>query len=421
MKKFPILLIFLVVLLTSCFKQDIVPVLIFDGEANMTIAEFQKFHTLSDSKIPTLIDTAVIITGIVTSTDEFGSSYKELFFQDTTGGLSIRVSNTSYYKTYRIGQRIFVKAKDLYLGNYVSGTRYGFYQLGLYGNSNGGMEYISSKAEGHHIFRSGAPEARPKPAPITGTKDIDYGIGGDYHTLVRLENCYFTNANGTSLYFEPSGTLTTISRDINFKNGTGTVQARISQFCTFANDVLPEGPLNITGILTMFGTTESSTPQLIICDVKDVKPVLPAKILESFDMKTNPFEKGWQNVQKAGTTPWIYENSSVRVLTPSEETECWFVSPKFNFAGEKNVALTFSYRLQSGTGDNLQALYTVDGTDWQSLSFTPQAGATTEVTLKLDENIAAHPNLQIAFKYKTTTVFPMCAIYNVTFKADAVN
>jgi hypothetical protein len=420
MNKLPLLLTLIGILFSSCFKQEVPPVMKFDGEANMTIAELQQLHVLSDNKECTLIDTNVIITGIVISTDEFGSCYKELYIQDTTGGICFRIANTSYFHKYRIGQRIFVKAQDLYLGNYVSGTRYGFYQLGLYGNTNGGMEFISTNIENRHIFRSELPVPCPAPKIITGTTDIIEGIGGDYHTLVRLDNCFFIEADGSRKYFEPSGTLTTISQNVGFNNGTGTIQARISKFCKFANDTLPQGPLNITGILSMYYSPPYSPYQLLICDVKDVSPALPPKILESYDMKTNPFTQGWQNVQKMGTASWTYENSSVRVSPLSQETECWFVSPKFNFAGEEDVAITISYRLQSGTGDNLQALYTTNGADWQALTFTPQTGSTTESIIRLSNDIVTNPNLQIAFKYKTTTVFPMCAIYNVTLSAKSI-
>jgi hypothetical protein len=305
------------------------------------------------------------------------------------------------------------------LGNYISGTRYGFYQLGLY-TLNGGMEYILSKVENQHIFRSDVPGPQPKPAMITSTSDIDYGIGGDYHTLVRLEDCYFEDANGSAKYFEPSGSLTTISRNIKFINGSGTVQARISKFCDFANHFLPQGTLKVTGLLTMFGTSsdQNPIPQLIIRSINDVEIVPPAKILENFDMKTNPFDIGWKNEQKTGDVPWTYSNESVGVQTPTNENECWLVSPKFNFAGEKNVALSFSYRMNTGTSDNLQVFYTTDGTNWESFGFFPQPGATKEVLLKLADHIATNPNLQIKFKYKTTTVFPMCAIYNITFLAN---
>lgn len=420
MKKIYILLIALVIFLTSCFEQEIVPPLTFEGEANMKIAELQQLHTLGTGT-PTSIDTNAIITGIVISTDEFGSAYRELYIQDETGGICLRFSNTAYFNQYRIGQRVFVIAKGLHLGNYVSGDRFGFYQLGLFGNTTTGFQRISLVYESRHIFPDGIPGSRPNPTVITNTADINKGIGGDYHTLVRLEDCYFQAANGSTRYFEKSGTSTTISRVISFNNGTGTVEARISEYAAFANEILPTGPLNITGILTMFGDANSSTPQLIICDTKDVEAIAPPKILVDYDMKTNPFNEGWQNVQKAGTNSWTYENQSVRVLTPTQETECWFVSPKFNFAGEKEVTLTFSYRLQSGNSENLQALYTINGNDWVPLSFVVQPGAITEATINLNDDIATNPNLQIKFKYKTTTIFPMCAIYNVTFKANATN
>ena len=412
MKKLPLLIITLGVLLSACFKTDVPPPLIFDGEANMTIAELQQLHELSVTDPITLIEPDAIITGIVTSTDEFGSCYKEIFFQDSTGGLSIRIGNTSYYSKYRIGQRIFVKAKGLYLGNYVSGNRTGFYQIGLFGNVNGGMEYISSGVENRHIFRSDVPGKAPAPKIIANNNDIVRGIGGDYHTLVKLVNCSFVDANGTAKYFEPSGQSTTISRNIKLSDGT-IVQARISAYCTFANDILPTGTLNVTGLLTMFDVSH----QIIIRSLDDVEA---PKTLQMFDMKTNPFEQGWTNKQVLGNDAWKYDavNKNVGILQPSgNEAECWLISPKFNFAGEKDVALCFTYRLMNGNNENAKVYYSVDGINWTSLEFTPQSGI-VDAVLKLDDNIAANPNLQVAFQYKTTSRFPSWYILNIAFKSN---
>ncbi|MCL2167805.1 MAG: DUF5689 domain-containing protein [Lentimicrobiaceae bacterium] len=425
MKKTSIFLIITGIIFTACFKPEVAPPLEFNGEANMTIAELQELHTLGGGD-PTLIDTNAIITGLVISTDQFGSSYKELYIQDETGGICLRVANTAYFNKYRIGQRIFVKAKDLYLGNYISVSasglaRYGFYQLGLFGNTEGGLEFISTNAEGRHIFRSGIPEAPPMPKIITSTTDIDEKIGGDYHTLVRLENCYFVSANGTRKYFEPSGSLTTISQDVGFNNGTGTVQARISKYCTFANDILPKGTVNITGILSMYVSPPYSPHQLIICSINDVVVLPPEKILQNIDMNTtNPFNTGWTNEPVTGAN-WTYTQGNVSVRPDGQETECRFVSPKLNFSGEKNVVISFNYRLPNGgTTNNAQVKYTIDGTKWDPLQFSPQTGATTEAVLKLDDNIAANPNLQIAFQYKTTEIFPIWIINRITFKANVL-
>jgi len=417
-KKTNLLILILGVLLASCFKPEEIPPLEFNGKANMTIAEFQTLHELSATKPVTFIERDAIITGLVISTDQFGSSYKEIYFQDETGGLSIRINNSSYYEKYRIGQRIFVKAQGLYLGNYVSGTNYGFYQIADYGNANGGMEYLSASKENLHIFRSGIPETPPAPKIIT--KQTDFNLPEDYHTLVQLKNCYFADAKDTTLYFDFSSTSNTISRRIRFNTGSGNgVDARISRYCDFANDTLPEGPLNITGILTKF---YDDTPQLIICSIKDVEKMPEEKILKNYDMYTDPFTQGWTNKQIQGIATWNYSSGTpgnVRIQPQAgNETECWFVSPKFNFAGEKDIALFFSYRIPNGSKDNVKVAYTIDGTNWHELNFIPEIGPTTDAAIKIPDNIATNPNLQIAFQYKTTGLYPIWMISGITIKGN---
>ena len=409
-KKLQLLIIILGVLLASCFKPEEVPILIFDGEANMSIAELQNYHELSASNPPTKIEDDIIISGIVTSTDKYGSSYQEIYFQDETGGISILTARTAYYATYRIGQRIFVKVKNLYLGNYISGTRTGFYQLGLFGNTNQGLQDIPIEVENLHIFRSGIPGTPPEPKNITSEKDINKE---DYHTLVKLVNCKFSDAGGGTKYYDP--TYSTTNRNITFNEGQGTIVARISKYCTFANDTLPEGTLEIQGILTLYGTTS----QLIICDPADVTT---EKILLSYNMQSDPFSQGWSNKQEKGSTVWAYEPGSVKIWEQGgRETECWLVSPKLNFAGAKNIALSFQYRLpMGGNAENVQVFYTVDGTNWnQFTDFVPHVGGDyVEPKLKLDPAIATNPNLQVAFKYKTTDIFPLWIIRDISFKGN---
>jgi hypothetical protein len=412
-KKVKLLIIAAGILLAGCFEPEIVPPLTFDGEANMTIAEFCQLHKLSTDYPPTLIDTNAIITGIVISTDQYGSCYKEIFIQDETGGISIRTSNSAYYNKYPIGQRIFVKAKGLYLGNYISGGNYGYYQLGLYGN--GRLEYLSAQSESQHLFRSGVPESLPKPKEIRKVSDIDAEVGGDYHTLVKLVNCHFKEAKNGTKYYEERFVLGGAANQPIVLSSGGEIVARISAFNTFKDDVLPEGVLNITGILTKFG----ATPQFIICSVDDIETPSPVRILKSYDMSTTPFNAGWSNKQVKGEAVWTYSTGSqnnVRIQAENE-TECWFVSPKLGFAGEKDVTLYFSYRMiNGGTNDNFKVKCTVDGSNWND--FALELVGNTEATLKLPGDIASDPNLQIAFQYKTTNAFPMWAIHKIEFRAE---
>jgi hypothetical protein len=140
-------------------------------------------------------------------------------------------------------------------------------------------------------------------------------------------------------------------------------------------------------------------------------------------MTTNPFNEGWLNNNVTGTTNWIYygDTKNVRIMPPQgDETECWLVSPKFNFAGEKDVAISFNHRLTAGTSENAQVLYTIDGINWIPIDFIPQTGTANEALLKLSESIATNPNLQIAFRYKTSTIYPLWAINSITFLANVL-
>jgi hypothetical protein len=65
--------------------------------------------------------------------------------------------------------------------------------------------------------------------------------------------------------------------------------------------------------------------------------------------------------------------------------------------------------------------YTIDGSNWNELEFAPVIGGNTDVTLKLPAHIATNPNLQFAFQYKTTNVFPIWAIYKVVLKGNVTN
>jgi len=377
----------------------------------MTMAEFQQLRELYDPVM--LIDTNIIITGIVTSTDEFGSSYRELFFQDGTGGMSIRIANNSYHTKYRIGQRIFVKTKGLYLGNYTNsaGTAFGFYQLCLLDNT-GRMINLPAADENRHIFRDNVPDAPPAPKVIAMRNEI---VRTDYHTLVKLVNCHFAEArDGTKYYEERLVVGGEASQPIRFNSGAGEIIARISPYSSFANDTLPSGALNVTGLLTMFGTT----PQLIIRSINDV---VHTDFLQGFDMSVDPFSQGWKNEQLVGESIWTYvSRGATRVprveiqASSGSETVCRLVSPKFNFTGDGDIVFSFSYRLDTGTSENIQVLYTIDGTNWNQLAFMPQIGI-GGTALNLSKDIATNPNLQIAFQYKTTDVFPRLAIMNITF------
>ena len=65
--------------------------------ANTSIKALKALHTTNGSY--TLINTDVIISGVVTANDKSGNFYKQLWIQDSTGGLQILLDAASLYGT----------------------------------------------------------------------------------------------------------------------------------------------------------------------------------------------------------------------------------------------------------------------------------------------------------------------------------
>ena len=111
-----------------------------------------------------------------------------------------------------------------------------------------------------HFFASGVPDSNAIPAPkVFTTNDF---TTEDVCRLVKLENVYFPDAV-YNLPFADKDVNT--SRTLNFMGG-GSVIVRTSGYSNFYADLLPKGVGNVTGILTIFG----STYQLLIRDRADV-------------------------------------------------------------------------------------------------------------------------------------------------------
>lgn len=401
---------------SSCFEPEEIPLLEYHGEATHTISELVELYTLGT--VPaTLITDSIIISGIVTSTDEFGSCYKEIYIQDSTGGISIKTANSTYFNKFRVGQRVFVECKDLYLGCYIANNgNTGWYQLGLWGNNE--MQYIPTNIENRHIFRSGHILPEPTPKELHSTSDI---TEADFHTLVKLVNCEFVDANGTNLYFDNAQGWSAINRNIKLETGNGQIIARISQYIHWGDSILPQGKLNVKGVLTMYG----SDVQLVIRSINDVELLPPpgGTVVFTYDMQTSPFNQGWTNNSVQGTNVWTYNSTFKNVLitgTTANMTECWFVSPTLNFGAYRNIKLFFTHSNFNGLADqtNLQLYYTTNGTNWTQLTIPSLPSTPTEMSVQLPDGAISNPNFRIAFKYLDNKNSNW-AISNIQFKSNA--
>lgn len=259
----------------------------------------------------------------------------------------------------------------------------------------------------------------PEPAPkiLHSKNDI---TDADYHTLVELVNCEFVDANGTNLYFDAAQGWSAINRNIKLESGSGQIIARISQYINWGDSILPQGKLNIKGVLTKFG----SDAQLVIRTINDVKVLPPpgGTLLFAYDMQTTPFDQGWTNNSVQGTNVWNY-NPGYKIVqisgTTSNLTECWLVSPTLNFGTHRNIKLLFTHNNFNGLADasNLQLFYSIDGTNWTPLIIPSLPNSFTESSIQLPDAAIANPNFRVAFKYMDNKNSNW-AISNIQFKSN---
>ena len=79
------------------------------------------------------------IKGQVISTDITGNIYRELYIQDQTGGIDVKLGKSSLYSEYKLGQWVYVMASGLTLGAYN-----GMPQLGMEADNTSTNEYETS-------------------------------------------------------------------------------------------------------------------------------------------------------------------------------------------------------------------------------------------------------------------------------------
>ncbi len=83
------------------------------------------------------------IKGKVISNDAFGNFYRNLYIQDDTGGMEIKVGLTGMYTKYVVGETIYVVCQDLAVGNYRRNLSLGMPDTsGEYANKNIEVKYL---------------------------------------------------------------------------------------------------------------------------------------------------------------------------------------------------------------------------------------------------------------------------------------
>jgi len=186
------------------------------------------------------------ICGRIVSNDESGNVYKSISIADETGAVTIGVNATGLYSYLPMGQKIIVSLKGLDFGAYSNMPEIGI----AYNNEKYGLQIgrIDKKTFEQHIRLVGSPDASAvTPEEITEAT-IKSLKATDYPRYVVLRGATFADAGQQ---FAPNDN-TTENRVVKF--GSARIVSRMSSYSNFSQDTIPYGRVDITGMLTLYGT-----------------------------------------------------------------------------------------------------------------------------------------------------------------------
>ncbi len=85
-------------------------------EVTSTIAHLKELY--AKYGVLKIQDDDMVIAGKVISDDHSGNIYRELYLQDETGVISVKIGLSSLYSDYKLGQTVYVKCSGLTIGQY---------------------------------------------------------------------------------------------------------------------------------------------------------------------------------------------------------------------------------------------------------------------------------------------------------------
>ncbi len=352
-----------------------------DFQANTTIAQLKAMY---NGKLDSIRDD-IIIKGVVVANDESGNLYKQLIIQDETGGIVLGLDKSYLYTEYKLGQRVYIKCRGMYLGDYNK-----LIQLGY--PYNGSIGRLPEARIPNHIFRDSLPGKVPAPITLSLAQNNSAYIS----MLVRVENVKFLEVG---VPFAPQGVSAT-NRTLADLSGNQLV-VRTSSYANFASLLTPSGFGTVQGILSIYQTTY----QLTIRDTSDIigfsgsTPPPPSSdfpyppsgltpltsLEENFDNVINQTDitlEGWTNEALKGNRKWqgkTYQSEKYAQATSYNSSDAsnvtWLITPPIVY----NSDLKLSFK-------SAMAYYKHDGlTVWILTNYAgnPETATWTQINATL--------------------------------------
>ncbi len=234
-----------------------------DVQPNMTLLELKtQFWDEATNYAKTIEDPddasrRFIIHGRVISSDEEGNVFKSLVIQDETAALAFSIDKYNLYLNYRVGQDIVLDVTGMEIGKYA-----GLEQIGRkswYENGNSWqVSFMSAEYFQQYAQLEGLPESSKIDTLVVNSfSDIENtpeGLRKWQSQLVRFRNVSFTEGGKRTFSVYHTTSNEEQNTTIVDRNGS-SMTVRTSGYCTFFNQLLPVGNIDLVGILSYYNTS----------------------------------------------------------------------------------------------------------------------------------------------------------------------
>jgi hypothetical protein len=234
-----------VVIASGCVKEDFdVPPIdeLPELTPNATIEQLKSLHTLG--RTATQVTEDWVIDAVVAADDESGNLFRQIAVQDETGGIVLRLNATDLYTIYPEGSTLFIRAKDLYVGDF----------NGLYQVNGSPEDPIEELLIPNFIVPSNDPPGEVEATVLTIPELQSDAVLNRYQgTLIQLDEVQFVAADSEVPYADAVG-RNSLNRTLE-DCSENEIIVRSSGFADFAADLTPAGNGTLTGVLSVFGST----------------------------------------------------------------------------------------------------------------------------------------------------------------------
>ena len=231
------------------------------------------------------IEKDMMIKAVVTGNDVSGNIYNQVSVQDASGAIIIAINGSGLSGYLPVGQEILVNLKGLYIGSYKKLPQIGGVNTKLSDGSLG-MGKIERAIWNEHfkILNPGEADAstvvpeefdRTKLNNLTKEEKAAFAayMEANVGKLMTLKKVKFASANGTNVWApgDTNTSLELIDAETGKRINKNNLVVRNSGYSKFANEVIPQGVFDITGIFTRYHNKDYDTWQIVLRSTDDLK------------------------------------------------------------------------------------------------------------------------------------------------------